>query len=55
MDLKVTGNLDDLSARPVPIRWISRRVGDIIIRTLMLPYVFFTRPASLVPGITEKK
>ncbi len=55
MDLKVTGTLDDLSAQPVPIRSISRRVGDIIIKTLMLPYVFFTRPASLIPGLTEKK
>jgi hypothetical protein len=55
MDLKVTGTLEDFSAWPVPIQSISRKISEIIINTFMLPYVLFTRPANLIPGLTKKK
>jgi hypothetical protein len=55
IDLKVEGSIDDFRVRPAPVHMISRKVGGILLRTLMLPYVFFTNPGRLIPGLPKKK
>jgi hypothetical protein len=55
IDLKVEGSIDDLRVRPAPVHTISRKAVGILLRTLTLPYVLFTNPGRLIPGLPKKK
>ncbi len=51
MYFRMSGDIKDPGVLPAPMQNITRGIGGVILRTLMLPYTIFTKPWNLIPAL----